>query len=131
MLVFLTCSFLLEFPLPRILSTSLKLHCVLLLSPLFFSLTLPLIVTNCHCIQAVELAGIYDYQVNCNFDLALARNSWRVRANKLLGGLKKPTIQHIQQHLKEVLILALQWLTGILIFFLLLIAVGYSSKFLE
>ncbi|XP_052209867.1 lysine-specific demethylase JMJ17 isoform X2 [Diospyros lotus] len=70
--------------------------------------------------KVVELAGIYDYQVNCKFDLALARNSWRVRANKLLGGLKRPTIQHIQQHLKEGLTISIpsedhfwQKLTGV------------------
>ncbi|KAI7994738.1 putative tRNA N6-adenosine threonylcarbamoyltransferase [Camellia lanceoleosa] len=54
-----------------------------------------------HCIQAVEVAGVCDHQGNCNFELALARNSWRVRASKLLVGLQKPPIQQIQRHLKE------------------------------
>ncbi|XP_028088427.1 lysine-specific demethylase 5A isoform X1 [Camellia sinensis] len=51
--------------------------------------------------KAVEVAGVCDHQGNCNFELALARNSWRVRANKLLVGPQKPTIQQIQRHLKE------------------------------
>lgn len=53
--------------------------------------------------QAVEAAGIYDHDSNCKFDLALARNSWRVRAQKLLQPSLKPTLQQIQRHLKEVL----------------------------
>ncbi|XP_057511416.1 lysine-specific demethylase JMJ17-like [Actinidia eriantha] len=51
--------------------------------------------------KAIEVAGVRDHQGNCNFELALARNSWRVRANKLLGGPQKPLIQQIQRHLKE------------------------------
>ncbi|PSS11412.1 Lysine-specific demethylase [Actinidia chinensis var. chinensis] len=51
--------------------------------------------------KAIEVAGVHDHQGNCNFELALARNSWRVRANKLLGGPQKPLIQQIQRHLKE------------------------------
>ncbi|GFS37147.1 transcription factor jumonji (jmjC) domain-containing protein [Actinidia rufa] len=43
--------------------------------------------------KAMEVAGVRDHQGNCNFELALARNSWRVRANKLLGGPQKPLIQ--------------------------------------
>ncbi|XAR70302.1 hypothetical protein NMG60_11027112 [Bertholletia excelsa] len=51
--------------------------------------------------KAVEVAGICDQQDTCNFELALARNSWRVRANKMLGSPLKTSIQHIQWHLKE------------------------------
>ncbi|PSS04169.1 Lysine-specific demethylase [Actinidia chinensis var. chinensis] len=51
--------------------------------------------------KAIEVAGVRDHQGNCNFELALARNSWRVRANKLLGGPQKPLIQQIQRHLTE------------------------------
>lgn len=62
------------------------------------------------CIQAIEVAGVFDHQGSCNFELALARNSWRVRANKLFGGPQKPLIQQIQRHLKEVLLLVMQCL---------------------
>lgn len=51
--------------------------------------------------KAIDLAGVFDNQGNHNFELALARNSWRVRANKLFGGPQKPLIQQIQRHLKE------------------------------
>jgi histone demethylase JARID1 len=48
------------------------------------------------------VAGLYDHQGNSNLDLAFARYSWRFKVNRLLEGLQKPTIQQIQQHLKEV-----------------------------
>ncbi|KAK1374392.1 Lysine-specific demethylase rbr-2 [Heracleum sosnowskyi] len=52
-------------------------------------------------LKAVEVAGVYDHDSNCKFDLAIARNSWRVRAQKLLEPSLKPTVQQIQRHLKE------------------------------
>ncbi|XP_059443641.1 lysine-specific demethylase JMJ17 isoform X2 [Corylus avellana] len=52
-------------------------------------------------IKAIEVAGLYDHQGNCNLDLAFARYSWRFKVNRLLEGLQKPTIQQVQQHLKE------------------------------
>lgn len=51
--------------------------------------------------KAIDVAGVFDSQGSHNFELALARNSWRVRANKLFGGPQKPLIQQIQRHLKE------------------------------
>ncbi|XP_044485625.1 lysine-specific demethylase 5A isoform X2 [Mangifera indica] len=48
-----------------------------------------------------EVAGLYDDQSNRVLDLALARNSWRVKVNKLLEGSTKPTIRQIQQYLEE------------------------------
>lgn len=65
------------------------------------------------CMQAVETSGVHDYHGNCKLELALARNSWRVRACKLLEGSEKPTIQQIQRHLKEVLLLLLSRLRGV------------------
>uniref|UniRef100_A0A5B7BX15 Putative lysine-specific demethylase 5B isoform X4 n=1 Tax=Davidia involucrata TaxID=16924 RepID=A0A5B7BX15_DAVIN len=52
-------------------------------------------------LKAVEVAGVYHHQGDCNFELALARNSWRVRANRLFEGSQKPVILQIQRHLKE------------------------------
>ncbi|KAL1828382.1 hypothetical protein ACET3Z_006794 [Daucus carota] len=52
-------------------------------------------------LKAVEAAGVYDHDSNCKFEMALARNSWRVRAQKLLESSLKPTVQQIQRHLKE------------------------------
>ncbi|XP_015896152.3 lysine-specific demethylase JMJ17 isoform X2 [Ziziphus jujuba] len=52
-------------------------------------------------LKATEVAGVYDHQGFCNFELALARNSWKIRVAALLEGLNKPTIQQIQQQLKE------------------------------
>lgn len=52
--------------------------------------------------QAVEMAGVYDRESNSKFELALARNSWRVRASKLLKSSQKPSINQIQRLLKEV-----------------------------
>ena len=59
-------------------------------------------VGNGFIAQAIEVAGLYDHQANHSLELALARHSWRFKVNRLLGGLQKPTIQQIQQHLKEV-----------------------------
>ncbi|KAI3806172.1 hypothetical protein L1987_22067 [Smallanthus sonchifolius] len=53
-------------------------------------------------LKAVEVAGVYDRENNCKFDLALAGNSWRVRASKLLKGSQKPSIHQVQRLLKEV-----------------------------
>ncbi|KAI3713400.1 hypothetical protein L1987_71977 [Smallanthus sonchifolius] len=52
-------------------------------------------------LKAVEVAGVYDRESNCKFDLALARNSWRVRVSKLLKGSQKPSIHQVQRLLKE------------------------------
>uniref|UniRef100_A0A2N9J2S4 Zinc finger PHD-type domain-containing protein n=1 Tax=Fagus sylvatica TaxID=28930 RepID=A0A2N9J2S4_FAGSY len=52
-------------------------------------------------LKAIEVAGLYDHQGNPNLKLALARYSWRFKVNRLLGDLQKPTVQQIQQHLKE------------------------------
>ncbi|KAI3717976.1 hypothetical protein L1987_69941 [Smallanthus sonchifolius] len=50
---------------------------------------------------AVEVTGVYDRESNCKFDLALAGNSWRVRASKLLKGSQKPSFHQVQRLLKE------------------------------
>lgn len=52
-------------------------------------------------LKAVEMAGVYYNHGNNRLELALARNSWRVRVNKLLEDSQKPLIQHIQKILKE------------------------------
>lgn len=53
-------------------------------------------------VQVIEVVGLFDRQGNCNLDQALSRYSWRFKVNRLLLGLPRPTIQQIQQHLKEV-----------------------------
>ncbi|PIN05226.1 hypothetical protein CDL12_22235 [Handroanthus impetiginosus] len=52
-------------------------------------------------IKAMHVAGICDDEGNRKFQLALARNSWKNRADKLLQSVQKPTLQQIQHHLKE------------------------------
>ncbi|VFQ70792.1 unnamed protein product [Cuscuta campestris] len=52
-------------------------------------------------LKAVNVAGIDDSETNCKLELALAKNSWRVGALKLMDGPQKPTAQHIRQHLKK------------------------------
>ncbi|KAJ4712113.1 Transcription factor jumonji (JmjC) domain protein [Melia azedarach] len=52
-------------------------------------------------LKAREAAGVFDQQSNIALDLALARNLWRFRVKNLLEGLTKPTIQQIQDCLKE------------------------------
>ncbi|XP_071692833.1 lysine-specific demethylase JMJ17 [Rutidosis leptorrhynchoides] len=52
-------------------------------------------------LKAAEVAEIYDRETNCKFEVALARNSWRVRASKLLNGSQKPSMQQIMRLLKE------------------------------
>ncbi|XP_042755889.1 lysine-specific demethylase JMJ17 isoform X2 [Lactuca sativa] len=56
-------------------------------------------------LKAVEVAGVYDGESNSKFEFALARNSWRVRASKLLqpssSSSQKPSIHQIRRLLKE------------------------------
>ncbi|KAJ7952318.1 Transcription factor jumonji (JmjC) domain protein [Quillaja saponaria] len=52
-------------------------------------------------IKAVEVAGAHDHHDNCKLELALARNSWKLQVNALLGGSWRPSTQQIQKHLKE------------------------------
>lgn len=48
------------------------------------------------------MEGVHDHEGDCNLMLVLSRYSWKVKVNKSLDGSQKPTIQQIQQHLKEV-----------------------------
>ncbi|KAK6130062.1 hypothetical protein DH2020_036189 [Rehmannia glutinosa] len=52
-------------------------------------------------LKAMDVAGICDDEGNRKFELSLARSSWKIRAEKLLGSAEKPTLQQIQNHLKE------------------------------
>ncbi|XP_048230426.1 lysine-specific demethylase 5B isoform X3 [Ricinus communis] len=52
-------------------------------------------------LKAVQVAGTYDRQGNFDLELALAKNSWRVKAKRLIDGVQKPTMQQIQGHMKE------------------------------
>ncbi|KAL5552082.1 hypothetical protein UlMin_002258 [Ulmus minor] len=52
-------------------------------------------------LKASEVAGVYDHQADCNLKLAIARNSWKISVNRLFEGSQRPTIQQINQHLKE------------------------------
>ncbi|PON84593.1 Autoimmune regulator [Trema orientale] len=52
-------------------------------------------------LKATEVAGVCDLEVDRKLKLALSRNSWKLKVNRLLEGSQKPTIQQIQQHLKE------------------------------
>eukprot|EP00258_Populus_trichocarpa_P036652 XP_024452671.1 lysine-specific demethylase 5B isoform X1 [Populus trichocarpa] len=52
-------------------------------------------------LKATEVAGVCDNQDKCDLELASARNSWRVRVKRLLEDAQKPTMQHIQRHMKE------------------------------
>ncbi|GAB4856855.1 hypothetical protein Ancab_040504 [Ancistrocladus abbreviatus] len=54
-------------------------------------------------LKALDVAGVCDPLASHKFDIALARNSWRVRAVKLLEDSQKPVIQQLQRHLKEAL----------------------------
>ncbi|GJT51304.1 lysine-specific demethylase 5D [Tanacetum coccineum] len=54
-----------------------------------------------NALKAVEVVGVYERESNGKFELALARNSWRVRASKLLNSSQKPSINQIQRLLKE------------------------------
>lgn len=53
-------------------------------------------------LQAMTVARICDDEGNRKFEIALARNMWKLRAEMLLGSGEKPTLQQIQHHLKEV-----------------------------
>lgn len=55
----------------------------------------------CIAYKAIELAGTCDGKGYRKFELALARNSWKIRTQKLLESAEKPTIQQIQRLLKE------------------------------
>ncbi|URE27973.1 JmjC domain, hydroxylase [Musa troglodytarum] len=50
---------------------------------------------------AIAVAGIYDHEDCSNLELALSKNSWKVRVKKLLRGSKKPVLQQIQRLIKE------------------------------
>ncbi|CAL9030117.1 unnamed protein product [Prunus brigantina] len=52
-------------------------------------------------LKAREMEGVHDHEGDCNLMLVLSRYSWKVKVNKSLDGSQKPTIQQIQQHLKE------------------------------
>ncbi|KAL3619294.1 hypothetical protein CASFOL_036864 [Castilleja foliolosa] len=52
-------------------------------------------------LKAMDVAGIADHEKSRKFDLALATTSWKIRAEKLLDSAEKPTLQQIQNHLKE------------------------------
>ncbi|XP_012086902.1 lysine-specific demethylase 5B isoform X2 [Jatropha curcas] len=52
-------------------------------------------------LKAAHMAGVYEKEVNYGLEMALARNSWRVKAKRLLDGAQKPAMQQIQQHTKE------------------------------
>lgn len=52
--------------------------------------------------KVMQVAGVYDYEDNNGLQQALARNSWRVKAKRLLESIQKPTMQQIEHHMKEV-----------------------------
>ncbi|XWS49936.1 hypothetical protein CRYUN_Cryun12cG0045500 [Craigia yunnanensis] len=56
-------------------------------------------------LKAIGVAGVHDHQSYCDLEQGLARYSWRFRVARLLDalekGLEKPSIQQIEQHLKE------------------------------
>lgn len=52
------------------------------------------------------MAGLHDREGNFSLDLSLEIHSWRVRARNLFQGLEKPTVQQIQNLLKEVHLLS-------------------------
>ncbi|KAM2035173.1 hypothetical protein EV2_039190 [Malus domestica] len=52
-------------------------------------------------LKAREIQGVHDHEGDSNLMLALSRYSWKVRVDSLLEGSQKPTIQQIQQQLKE------------------------------
>ncbi|KAM2673879.1 hypothetical protein EV2_015129 [Malus domestica] len=52
-------------------------------------------------LKAREMQGVHDHEGDINLMLALSRYSWKVRVNRLLEGSQKPTIQQVQQQLKE------------------------------
>lgn len=52
--------------------------------------------------QATAVAGLYDHNGGHNLQTALFRHTWKVRVKRLLSGVKKTTLQHIQHLEKEV-----------------------------
>ncbi|XP_021735832.1 lysine-specific demethylase 5D-like [Chenopodium quinoa] len=52
-------------------------------------------------LKALDVAGVCDSLAIQKFDQALARNSWRIRASRLIEGSQKPVMQQLQRHLKE------------------------------
>ncbi|KAL3362286.1 hypothetical protein AABB24_014924 [Solanum stoloniferum] len=55
----------------------------------------------CVALKAVHIVGAYDSEANSKLELTLARTSWKIRAQRLLDGSQKPSIQVLQRHLKE------------------------------
>ncbi|KAL6543474.1 hypothetical protein OROHE_010096 [Orobanche hederae] len=55
----------------------------------------------CIALKAIIVSGICDDDADLKFELALARNSWKFRADKLLRSPKNPPLQQIQHHLHE------------------------------
>ncbi|XP_073316103.1 lysine-specific demethylase JMJ17 [Primulina huaijiensis] len=55
----------------------------------------------CTALKATEVAAACDGLGIKKLELALARNSWKIRAGKLLESSEKPTVQQIQHYLKE------------------------------
>ncbi|CAI9094044.1 OLC1v1029693C1 [Oldenlandia corymbosa var. corymbosa] len=52
-------------------------------------------------LKATNTAEVHDALGDSKFELVLARNSWKVRAQKLLQSSQKPTMQQVQRHVKE------------------------------
>ncbi|XP_027329808.1 lysine-specific demethylase 5B isoform X2 [Abrus precatorius] len=52
-------------------------------------------------LKASKVAVVYDQHDNCDLELALAKNLWKIQANRLLNGVQKPSVKLIQKHLKE------------------------------
>ncbi|XP_057775815.1 lysine-specific demethylase JMJ17 isoform X2 [Salvia miltiorrhiza] len=59
----------------------------------------------CFALKAISVSGICDDEADLKFELALARNSWKIRADKLLQSSEKPALQQIQHHLHEGLVM--------------------------
>ncbi|KAF7810274.1 lysine-specific demethylase rbr-2 [Senna tora] len=51
--------------------------------------------------KAIEVAGVCDQNDINDLELALSKHLWKIRVNKMLNSIQKPTIQEIQSHLKE------------------------------
>ncbi|KAI0500585.1 hypothetical protein KFK09_018799 [Dendrobium nobile] len=61
-----------------------------------------LISENLVCaLKATAVAGLYDHNGGHNLQTALFRHTWKVRVKRLLSGVKKTTLQHIQHLEKE------------------------------
>ncbi|KAL1556835.1 lysine-specific demethylase rbr-2-like isoform X1 [Salvia divinorum] len=59
----------------------------------------------CIALKATNVSGICDDEADLKFEMALARNSWKIRADKFLRSSEKPTLQQIQHHLHEGLVM--------------------------